>query len=198
MYQTGTGTSKDLEQAERCFSRVVSDRSGRAEAFLGRLFGDRQDFARSRAAFEASAAKGYASASYSLGRMYLFGKGVPADEARAYANFEEPPRLADRTRSRYAGPSSRSSDAMGIAERLVHDSPDDSNAHAVLGWVASNSGRADDALLAYDRALQIPARAGRRRGTRRRPYAEPLSLRGEVARGACAFDGSGGQKNLSP
>jgi TPR repeat protein len=89
MYQTGTGTSKNPAEAEHWYRRAGSDGSGRAEAYLGSLLRQRQDSKGEREAFEASAAKGYAPASYHLGQMYMFGLGVPVDHARAYAYFEE-------------------------------------------------------------------------------------------------------------
>jgi len=76
-------------EAERWYRLATTDGSGRGEAYLGSVLRQRQDFKGEREAFETSAAKGYAPATYHLGQMYMFGLGVPVDHERAYAYFEE-------------------------------------------------------------------------------------------------------------
>lgn len=89
MAQTGTGTSMNLQEAERWYRKGSEHPSGSAEFYLGTLFRAKQEPRSALEAFEASARKGYAPASYQLGRMYLFGDGVTPDESRAYQYFEE-------------------------------------------------------------------------------------------------------------
>jgi TPR repeat protein len=89
MSQTGTGTPVDVQEAERWYRKGSEHESGSAEFYLGTLFRAKQEPRSALEAFEASARKGYAPASYRLGRMYLFGEGVTPDERRAHQYFEE-------------------------------------------------------------------------------------------------------------
>jgi TPR repeat protein len=50
---------------------------------------DAGDYAKARTIFEPLAAKGDACAQYQLGEIYMQGKGVPADKAKAHDFFKE-------------------------------------------------------------------------------------------------------------
>ncbi len=89
MYQTGTGTPRNLDQAREWYERAKRDSRGEAEFYLGTLFRTGHDDVRALEAFQNAARAGYAPAMYHLGRLYLFGDGVQADEEMAFRYFRE-------------------------------------------------------------------------------------------------------------
>lgn len=89
MYQTGTGTEKNLDEAKKWYESAKSDNPGQAEFYLGTIYRAQHDNVRGLEAFNNAARAGYAPAMYHLGRLYLFGDGVPRDEAVAFRYFEE-------------------------------------------------------------------------------------------------------------
>ena len=90
MYQTGTGTSANAEQAEKWYRAASSAPSGQAEFFLGTLLRQKGHQERALRAFVAAAEKGHVAALYHLGRVYRSGwGGVAKDETKARRYIDE-------------------------------------------------------------------------------------------------------------
>ncbi len=89
MYEFGMGTKKDTKQAERWYQRAAD--AGISAGYYSlasmRFREGKQDEVRKL--MQEAAAAGYAPASFHLGQMYRFGKGVPVDQIKAVQYYQQ-------------------------------------------------------------------------------------------------------------
>jgi hypothetical protein len=89
MYQSGKGVQRDLDEAEGWYQRAVHSDPQRAEFYLASVYMEKHDFQQALEWFERSASRGYAAATYQLGRIYRFGVGVGVDRQRGFEYIEQ-------------------------------------------------------------------------------------------------------------
>lgn len=86
-YSKGEGTSKDLEEAFRCFKLAADQGYARAQYNVGYDYscgkGTPQDYQEARKWYKLAAEQGYAKAQFSIGVMYANGKGMSQDHEEA-------------------------------------------------------------------------------------------------------------------
>lgn len=89
MYLKGLGTTQDPKAAFRSFEKAASSGSAAGQFYLARLYGLEGKYLDEKHWLEKATAQGYLPAIFHLGWMYELGLGVPQDEGKAYAFFEE-------------------------------------------------------------------------------------------------------------
>ena len=85
----GIGTSRNLEEAEKWLRKLAEKKSVRGNYHLARLLLSQKRFHEAMEALRFSAARGFAPALLSLGKIYYFGWGVDRDVDRAVRYLEQ-------------------------------------------------------------------------------------------------------------
>ena len=88
MYQFGMGTEKDVEKAEYWYERGAQAGLPEGHYRIGLMRLHTEKFTEAVPFMERAAEAEYAPALFEMGRMYWFGKGVEADQAKAYGYCE--------------------------------------------------------------------------------------------------------------
>jgi TPR repeat protein len=88
MYQTGRGSTQDVEKAEYWFRRAVAADSPKAAYYLATVYWQKHELQQALEWFETSASRGFAPAIYQLGRIYRLGYHVPIDEKKGWEYIE--------------------------------------------------------------------------------------------------------------
>jgi TPR repeat protein len=90
LYHCGKGVPRDLDEAERWYRKAYGAfRSPIVAHKLARLYYDRNDLTQMREWVEIAAAAAYPAAVYQLGRLYLFGIGIPQDVAKGWKYIDQ-------------------------------------------------------------------------------------------------------------
>lgn len=83
LYQTGFGVAKNLNKSIECYEKAAEGGATLAHYYLGRLAKEEGRLDGAVKHFEIAAEKGYPSAAYWLGTMYLSGIGVKENKEKA-------------------------------------------------------------------------------------------------------------------
>lgn len=90
MYRNGLGTRKDLKRAEEYFQKAVVQKNLSAVYALGMLYldtGENEKIIKAVSLLKNAADKGIGMAQYTLGKLYLQGKGTEQNTAKASQYF---------------------------------------------------------------------------------------------------------------
>jgi len=88
-YQKARGASVDLKLSEKWYRRALERGSKQASLYLGAIYWNQKDYAKSYEAFSTGAKMDYAPAIYWLGRHYRDGLGVDRQPDKARLLFEQ-------------------------------------------------------------------------------------------------------------
>ena len=89
MYHEGRGIRKDLDEAQRWYSKAADAGSPVGQFYLGMLYWIEKKYRKAFEWLEKSASQGYSPAIYRLGTFYDLGEGGNLDKDNAYRCYEQ-------------------------------------------------------------------------------------------------------------
>jgi len=89
MLAEGLGTERDSAESEKWYKCAAQNGAPEAQHHLGYLSYQSQDYSSAHNWYREAASQGYLPALWRLAWLYRQGKGVPLDNSRAYALFDQ-------------------------------------------------------------------------------------------------------------